>query len=128
MDEFVKNYLSKRFKGSGERYNDAMLKEFRETTNPLVKFLKNYVGFLEILVGFVKNEWCSVLQLMLEILTVLFISLLSDGSHDGHEFRFAWIVMDVEMLCPVDVPIEALSRDFVFSKAKTLRPSNTRCE
>ena len=128
MNQFVVNYLAKRFKGSGKRYNDAVFKEFCEPAYAFVKFLEDYVGFLEILVGFVKNEGCSVLQLMLEILAVLLISLFSDGSHNGYKFRFAWVVVDVKMLCPVDVPIEALSRDFIFTETKTLRPPNTRCE
>ena len=128
MNQFVVNDLSKRFKGSGKGYNDAVLKEFCEPTYSFVKFLEDDVGFLEILVRFVKNEGCSVLQLMLEILAVLLISLFSDGSHNRHKFRFARIVVDVKMLCPVDVPIEALSCDFIFSETKTLRPPNTRCE
>ena len=39
MNQFVVNYLSKRFKGSGKGYNDAVLKEFCEPSYSLREVL-----------------------------------------------------------------------------------------
>ena len=124
MNEFVKNHLSERFQGSGEGYNDTVFKEFRETSNAFVKFLENYVGFLKVFVGFVKDERCSVLQFMFKIFAVLLVSFFGDSRHNRYEFHFTWVVVNIKMLCPVNVPIEALIGNLVFSK--TLRPRNTR--
>ena len=124
MNELVKNYLSKRFQGPSERYNNTVFKEFCKPSNAFVKFLENYVGFLKVLMGFVKDERCSVSQFMFKIFAVLLVSFLGDSRHNRHELCFTWVVVDIKMLCPVNVPIEALSGNFVFPK--TLRPRNTR--
>ena len=123
MNEFVIDDLSKGFKGPRERYNDTMLKEFSEAANPFMEFLEDDVCLLEILMGFVKDKRCSIPQFVFKVLAVLFVSLLGNSSHNRHQFRFAGVVVYIKMLCPMDVPIETLCSDLIFSKS--LRPSNS---
>ena len=96
----------------------------RQTRRSLHGVLGGLYWFPESPYAICKGSGGFYLGVRVQILAVLFVSLLGDRCHNRHQFRFTRIVMYIKMLCSMDVPIKALPSNFIFPKS--LRPSNIR--